>query len=234
MLGLRVEQHLSIIKHKIPIIDGDKQLEFLLLKKSNLSFVVITAAVLALSGCVAGNKIGQYGQDAQTTLGNISVRANQNAGTLQTTNGNISIGHHAQVKSVNVLNGNISIKEFSQATSLKTTNGNIKISDNVLIKGNVKTMNGNIRIGQHVEIRANVLTATGDISIEQGTTIRGDIIFEKPGFWSSKLEQEIPRLKISKEVSLNGDIHLYRPIELLLDQSVNPNKVIRHYEKNNN
>jgi len=206
-----------------------KQLEYILLNRTHLFTGFIISVIFILSGCTAGNKLGQYGQDVHTSIGNIGVNNNNEAGTLNATLGNITIGHHAMVKSAVTVNGNITIDDFSRATLLQTTNGNIVIGENVLVSGNVKTTNGNIRIKQQTEINSSVITATGDIFIAQGTTIKGSIIYEEPGFWSSQIKKKLPTLEIDNDVTINGEIHLYHPIELLFKQPTNLQKIIRHY-----
>lgn len=201
-----------------------------MLNKKYLVLGFIASTIFVLSGCASGNKIGQYGQDVNTSNGNIGVNDNNHAGTLKTINGNINIGHHAKVKLVQAVNGNIYIDDFSQGTSLQTTNGNIVTGENVLVSGNVKTMNGNIRIESRAEIGGSVIADNGDIFIAQGTTVIGDIIFEKRGFWSSHFDKYIPTLEIAEEVTIKGTIHLYRPIKLLLDHSINPEEIIHHYD----
>ena len=183
-----------------------------MLNKKYLVLGFIASTIFVLSGCAAGNKIGQSGHDVHTSNGNISVNDNNSAGTLKTINGNINIGHHAKVKLV------------------QAVNGNIVTGENVLVSGNVKTMNGNIRIEQRAEIGGSVIADNGDIFIAKGTTVKGDIIFEKRGFWSSHFDKYIPTLEIAEEVTIKGKIHLYRPIKLLLDHSINPQEIIHHYD----
>jgi DUF4097 and DUF4098 domain-containing protein YvlB len=196
----------------------------------NIVILLLTSIVIfGLSGCVIGDRIGQQGSDIHTSAGNIDVNDNNDAGVLTAYNGNISIGHHAIVKSVEVENGNITIDDFSRATSLETTNGSIVTGENVLISGNVQTMNGQIKIETGTEIGKNIVTTTGDIFLAQGTVVDGDIVFEKPGYLLSHFETHVPTLKIGKEVIIKGKIHLYRPIELKLDQSIDSQKIVRHY-----
>ncbi|NRB25855.1 hypothetical protein [Shewanella sp.] len=201
-----------------------------MLNKKIFLLALSGVAVFLLPGCSLGNKIGQYGQDVQTSLGNISVKSTKNAGTLKTTNGNVDIGRHAKVKSVEVINGNVTIGNFSQAVSLQTTNGNILVSENVLINGNVKTTNGNIRINGRAEIGASIITDSGDIFIAQGVTVMGDIIFNKSGFLLSQFKKELPILEIANEVTIKGKIHLYREIDLRLGHSIDPEKILHHYD----
>jgi len=194
-------------------------------------YSVVVLTIAALTSCSVGNRIAHNGQDAEITMGNIDVNANNSAGHLAATNGNVTLGQHAKAKSLEVLNGNISIGEYSEATSAETTNGNIEIGDNVQISLNVITLNGNIQLGTNVEIGANVRTATGDVFIGKGTRINGDIIFEKLGYWSSKVEQEQPLLEIAEGAIVDGKIQLHRPITLQLPEGFPAARVIRHYDK---
>jgi len=196
----------------------------------NISTLFLTAILMiGLSGCVIGNRVGQNGDDAHTSAGNIEVYNNEFAGDLDATNGNIEIGRHAKVKTVEVTNGNVSIDDYSQAKSLSTYNGNIDVGKEVVVNRDIKTVNGNIKLKQGVEVGENLITTTGDIIIAQQAVISGDIIFEKPGVILSHFEKETPMLKIAKDVTVKGNIHLYRKVDLHLDPTINSDKVIRHY-----
>ncbi|WP_448547546.1 hypothetical protein [Thalassotalea fusca] len=191
----------------------------------------VILVILTLTSCSVGNRVASHGQSVDVTMGNIDVNANNSAGHLAVTNGNITISHHAKVKSIEVLNGNITIENFSEADSIETTNGNIDIGDKVQVSHDVVTLNGDIQLATNVEIGANVRTATGNVLIGKGTRINGDIIFEKPGYWSSKVEQEIPVLEIEEGAIVEGNIHLYRPITLRIPEGFSPEQVIHHYDK---
>ena len=202
-----------------------------MLIKTKRLFGVISLTLLVLTSCAIGNRTASNGHNAITTMGNIDVNANNTAGHLEVTNGNINISHHARVKSVEVLNGNIMIDDYSQAGSLTTTNGNIDIGENVNIDNSINSLNGNIRIAQRSIIGRNVNTTTGDVFIGNGVIIKGDIIFKKPGYWSSKIEQEKPVLEIKQSAVVEGNIHLYRSIELRLPEDFPSEKIIRYGNK---
>lgn len=184
---------------------------------------------VALSGCVIGDRVAQHGSDSHTSAGNIDVRDNNIAGVLSAYNGNISIGQHAEVKAVEIVNGNIVIGDFSRAGSLKTTNGSIVTGKHVVVSGDVKTVNGEINIATKTEVGGNIITVTGDVFVAEGAKVHGDIIIEKTGFILSQFESRIPTLEIGKDVVIKGKIHVYRPIELKLESSIDPKIVIRHY-----
>ncbi|MDC2890402.1 hypothetical protein [Psychrosphaera algicola] len=191
-------------------------------------YLTISTLFMTLTGCVIGNRIAQDGSDSHTSAGNIDVRDNNIAGDLSAYNGNISIGQNADVKAVEIVNGNIAIGDFSRALSLETTNGNIITGKQVLVTGDVKTVNGEIRIATKSVIGGNIITVTGDVVLADEAKVDGDIIIEKTGFILSKFETRVPIIEIGKDVIIKGKIHVYRPIELRLDPSIDPKIIVRH------
>ena len=200
------------------------------MKKAFSTLLLASLLTTTLTACSIGNRVGEHGADVDNFAGNIHVNNNNNAGTLNTTNGNITIGQYAITKAVEVTNGNINIDEYSQASSLQSTNGNVATGTNVKISGHVQTTNGSITIDKASQVGKDVVTSTGDIFIAQGSVINGDIIFEELGYFLSSFEQDMPKLTVKKNVKIVGDIHLYRPVELIIDSSISANKIIRHYE----
>ena len=120
---------------------------------------------------------------------------------------------------------------MAKASSLQTINGNIHIENKVTVAGDVSTTNGNIEIAEHAIIHGVLKTTTGDISIAGGTIIKGDIIFEAPGFLTSQLERETPKLIVDNTSVLEGKIHLFQSVDLQLAQPLSAEKIIRHYQK---
>jgi DUF4097 and DUF4098 domain-containing protein YvlB len=199
----------------------------------NLTTLVIASVVtLGLSGCSisVGNQNAKSGQNASSTFGNISVNDGERAGKLVVTNGNVGIGANAKVQAIEVVNGNIEIDNFSQAKSLETVNGNIKGGKEVIVTGNVKIMNGKIQFEQGAELGGNVEIFNGDIELARGSTVAGDIIFNKPDGWFFCMSSKTPKLKLGEGVMIGGQIHLYRPVDMTLPDSVSPRQVNRHYD----
>ena len=195
--------------------------------RNNLTTLLSTSLLLVgLSGCVLGDRIGHSGQDAYSTFGNIDVKDGQTAGNLENNSGNITVGRNAKVKKVDIINGNIEIGDFSQAYSLETVNGNIDVGESVVITHDIKTVNGQINIQQGVIVGANLIASNGDVTLAQKSVVKGDIIFEASIF--SSLAEEAT-LKIADGVTIEGKIHLHKYVKIVLPESINRDKVVKHY-----
>lgn len=196
--------------------------------RNNLTTLLsISLLLVGLNGCVLGDQIGHSGQDTYSTFGNIDVKDRQTAGNLENNSGNITVGRHAKVKKVDVINGNIDIGDFSQAYSLETVNGNIDVGKNVVITHDIKTVNGQINIEQGVIVGANLIATNGDVTLAKKSVVKGDIIFEASIF--SSLAEE-STLKIADGVTIEGKIHLYKYVKVVLPKSINRDKVVKHYQ----
>lgn len=195
------------------------------------TLVLASMISMGLSGCVVsvGNHTPHNGQSASATFGNIEVNDGESAGELEAVNGNVEIGANARVNTVEVTNGNIQIDDMSEAKSLETVNGNIEAGKEVMVGGNVETVNGNIEFEQGAKLSGNVETVNGDIRLAAGATISGNIIFNKPGSWLGRTVSKTPKLILGEGVTVEGQIQLYRPVDLTLPDSIDPGKVNRHY-----
>jgi hypothetical protein len=197
--------------------------------QNKLTTLLSTSLLLVgLSGCVVGNQVGHSGNDVYSTFGNIDVRDGGRAGDLENNSGNITVGRNAKVKSVEHTNGNIDIGEFSEAYSLETMNGNIDVGKNAIITRSIKVMNGNINVQQGVNVGANLIASNGDVTVAKKTVIKGDIIFEDT--FLTSLADETPILTINEGATIEGQIHLYRKVDVILPRSMSLDKVVRHYQ----
>jgi len=184
--------------------------------------------IIGLSGCVVGNQVGHSGNDVYSTFGNIDVKDGQRAGDLENNSGNITVGRNAKVRSVELTNGNIEIGDFSEAYSLSTVNGNIEAGKNAVITRSIKVVNGNINIEQGVSVGANLIASNGDVTLAKKSMIKGDIIFEDTFF--SSIADETPILTIVEGAIVEGKIHLHRKVNVVLPNSMSPDKVVRHFK----
>ena len=198
-----------------------------LIKK--LSMISITAFIL--TGCVIGNQYGHSGRDVDITLGNIEVEDGESAGHLDTVNGNIEIGYHTLIKSAETVNGNITIGDNSKVGELETVNGSVELGKNIVVDGDIKTVNGDIIIEENGRVTQSLTTTNGDIILATNTHIVGDIIFEYSK-WTSVFENQNKRiLEIAKGVTIEGNIYLYSPVELVLPNNFDRDKIVKRYEK---
>ncbi|MCJ8268584.1 MAG: hypothetical protein MJK04_04190 [Psychrosphaera sp.] len=193
--------------------------------------LMATIVTLCLSGCAIhiGNLEPTAGENASVTMGNIEVADNQHAGKLEATNGNVTLGHSARAGKIEVMNGNIELADFSQTQSLETVNGNIEAGANVRVNGKAETVNGNIMFGQSATIGGSLSTTSGSISLGQNSKVDGNIVFEEVNGWGSIKNGNKPKLELGQGVIFYWQILLYQPVTVLLPDSVDPNKVVRHY-----
>ncbi|WP_340677250.1 hypothetical protein [Paraglaciecola sp.] len=197
--------------------------------QKKLSTLLSTSILLVgLSGCVVGNQMGHSGNDVYSTFGDIGVIDGERAGDLENNSGNITIGRNAKVKAVDITNGNIDIGEHSEAYSLKTTNGNIDVGKNVVITRSVETVNGQINIQQGAKIGANLMASNGDVSLAKNSLVQGDVIFGDT-FLSSQADK-MSSLSIAEGATIEGQIHLYKKVIVVLPDSINPDKIVKHYQ----
>ncbi len=199
--------------------------------RNNLTILLSTSLLLlGLSGCVVGNQVGHSGNDVYLTFGNIEVKNGEHAGDLENNSGNITVGSNAKVQSVEITNGNIDIGDFSEAFSLETVNGNIDAGENVVITRDIKVVNGNITLQQGANIGANLIASNGDVTLAKQSTVKGDIIFEDT--FLSSLSDETPILTVVNGAIVEGKIHLYRKVTVILPDSMSRDKVVNHYQDN--
>ncbi|NOU51329.1 hypothetical protein HG263_12400 [Pseudoalteromonas sp. JBTF-M23] len=197
--------------------------------KNKIKLAVLVTSLFGLGACSVGDRVVRQGADAHLFAGNITVLDGQHVGLLEVTNGNVTLGKNTIYKRVDVTNGNIQIGALSQGGALSVTNGQIEILSNVEVSGDVIITNGTIIISEQSQINGTVETSTGDIIVKPAAQISGDLVFNKPGFISSQFENHTPTLKVGKDVKLKGKIHLYRPIKLELDDSINKELITIHY-----
>jgi len=197
------------------------------MQKKLTTLLSTSLLLVGLSGCVVGNQVGHSGNDVYSTFGNIDVRDGGRAGDLENNSGNIWVGRNAKVKSVEHTNGNIDIGEFSEAYSLESVNGNIEVGENAIITRSVKLVNGNINISQGANVGGNLIASNGDVTLANKSVIKGDIVFEDT--FLTSFADETPILTIIEGATVEGKIHLYRKVNLVLPHSINQDKVIKHY-----
>ena len=70
-------------------------------------------------------------------------------------------------------------------------------------------------------------TRNGDIEILQGSRVVGDVSLGEPerGFFDKKH----PKLIIDADSSVLGTIHLYREVELHIDDAASVGKILEHF-----
>ena len=105
-----------------------------------------------------------------------------------------------------------------------------KLGKNVIVDGEIETVNGDITIEENGRVSHNLTTTNGDVVLALNTHIKGDIIFEHSK-WSSVFESKNQRtLNIAEGVTVEGNIYLYSPVELVLPDSFDKEKIQTKYQ----
>lgn len=177
------------------------------------------------------------GTELQTVNGGVRIRSGSEAGDISTVNGPIRIGTQSMAGAAQTVNGTISVDAGAEvAGTVQAVNGGITIEPGSHIGGDVATVNGLIRIDD-ARIEGSVRTVNGNVLVRAGSVIRGDIRFSEAqteNGWLPRLfgfgnGAQRSRLDVGANVTVEGDIHLYREVELHIDDSARIGEIIRHY-----
>lgn len=170
--------------------------------------------------------------DVSSVNGSIHIREGALASDVDTVNGGIDIDDGAVIKKAGTVNGGISVGENVTVNgSLETVNGGISVGTGSTVSDTVSTVNGNIRL-RNVHVGANVNTANGDIEIKDGSTIEGDVIVKASSSWLNRLlfiNTKTSDLVIDKTSRVNGDIHLYKEVNLRIEEGAQIGEIIEHF-----
>lgn len=174
--------------------------------------------------------------DLQTVNGGVRTEAATHAGQISTVNGPIRIGADARARGAESVNGAITIGAGATIDgTVQAVNGGITLESGSRVQGDAATVNGLIRI-DNAMVAGSVRTANGNILIRAGSHIQGDIRFsegrEEDG-WLTRLfgfggNGQRSRLDIGPDVTVDGDIHLYRDVDLYIDPNATTGRVIEH------
>ncbi|MCW8091419.1 hypothetical protein [Alteromonas sp. ASW11-130] len=200
-------------------------------------FVPVLASAL-LSGCIihvgdgyrekAGSSIstvlggidieeGYLVGDLSTVNGGIKLENNVVAEDVDTVNGGIEMGDNVSIKDANVVNGNIEAGRNLRADGdITTINGDILLKSGADIKGDIETVNGDVSLNA-ARVGRDITTRNGDIELTEATTVMGDLVWQKSDNNSWTDNASIPVLRISADSIVEGEIKLYRKVELKLD-----------------
>lgn len=219
----------------------------------NHTFRLSTAIMLAMllgSYLYSASAEAADVRDISRVNGGIRISADDQVGDLSSVNGGIDLARGASAYKIDTVNGGIELDEQVVIVNAKTVNGGIRVSNDVTVNGSLTTVNGGIRTasGTVVENRVrtvngkiqlrntsvgeNVQTSNGDITLRDGSTVEGDIIVKGRRPWVSKFfhfERKQPTISIDADSSVKGDIHLYRKVDLEIDDGAEVGDVIRHY-----
>lgn len=206
------------------IAKSHKPLSFFRIEMKN-KLITTLVTTLLLTGCVIGNQMASYGNDAIVTLGNVGVKSGQQGGHISSVNGNVEVGNNSVVKSAETVNGNVKIGSNSQTSSLSTVNGNVEIGENTVVDGDASTVNGAIILEKGAQVKHNIKLTNGDVILKDNAKVLGNIVFEHTnysGFLSSRSERT---LEIAGSAMVRGKIILYTPVTLRLPKNFDRSKI---------
>jgi hypothetical protein len=159
--------------------------------------------------------------------------AGEQLGDISSVNGGIDLASGASAQEVGTVNGGIRVGEnVSVHGYLTTVNGGIRTGAGTVIEARVRTVNGKIQL-RNTTVSENVETSNGDISLRNASIVEGDLLVAKSRrnwwgrIWNSKRRR--PEITIDATSSVRGDIHLYREVDLRIDDAAVVGEIIRHY-----
>lgn len=220
----------------------------------NHSVRLSAAAVLAMvlgSYLFAADADASGTRDVSRINGSVEVAADEHVGDVSSINGRIEIERNAVAGEVDTINGRIEVQSGARIHSAETVNGRISLDNNVAVSDSLETVNGSIRtrggseIGdtvstvngdidlQQTRIGGDVKTANGDIELRQGSVVEGDVIVRGSRSWLTRLfsfgHHRPTELRIDASSKVMGDIHLYREVDLRIDDDAEVGEVFHHY-----
>ena len=188
--------------------------------------------------------------DVSSVNGSIHIATGGQAQRVHTVNGSIQLDHGSRISKADTVNGGIEVDDRAEVTgTLSTVNGGIRLQRDVRINGSVSAVNGSIRMEEGSEVRGEVrnvngpvrlrnssvgedlLTTNGDVELRDETVVHGDVVFRERRGWFNRFFHfhDDPELRIDASSSVEGDIHLYRKVDLHIDPAAKVGEVIRHY-----
>ncbi|NMH58857.1 DUF4097 family beta strand repeat-containing protein [Alteromonas ponticola] len=204
----------------------------------------------SLSGCivhVGGDYRDKPGSSVSTVLGGIDIDEGHSVGDLSTVNGGIELASNVIARDVDTVNGGIEMGDNVTIEDASVVNGDIEAGTNLHVNGDVTTVNGDVNFESGANIKGNIETVNGDIQLTgatvgrditthngdielaDATVVKGNIIWEKRDDDSWLRNDNIPRLRISADSVVEGEIMLYREVELILENASLNDKVRRLY-----
>lgn len=188
--------------------------------------------------------------DIKKVNGCIRIDAEYRVGNLSSVNGGITIDRGASAYELKTVNGSIKIEDNVTNTEATTVNGGIRLGQGVTVQESLRTVNGGIstengtvvedgvetvngRIELHeTRIRSDLQTSNGDIALHDGSVVEADLIVRGNNSWFDRFfnrTQQTTEILIDSSSSVLGDIHLYREVELRIDDEAQVGRIIEHF-----
>lgn len=194
-------------------------------------------SISRINGSIEFNENDRAGMELKTVNGGVRVETGSEAGEISTVNGPIRVSGAASARAAQTVNGTITIGQAATVRgTVQAVNGGITLEAGSTVEQDVATVNGLIRI-DGATVGGAIRTVNGNILIREGSIIRGDITFSEAGAdngWLPRLfgfgnGSQRSRLDIGPGVTVEGDIHLHREVDLHIDSSATTGDIIRHY-----
>ena len=170
-----------------------------------------------------GESVGKL----ESVNGGIVLRDNSSADRVETVNGSVRLYDDVEVYSVETVNGSIHGGDnLKVERDLSTVNGGIELRAGTVVKDDVTTVNGTIRL-RKTNIGRNVATVNGDIRILRGSIVSGDVVFEENHGMFNNWNK--PTLEVDADSVIEGTIHLYRKVNLKIDENADIQDIVEHF-----
>jgi DUF4097 and DUF4098 domain-containing protein YvlB len=190
-----------------------------------------------INGSIEFGENDPAGTGLKTVNGGVRVQPRSEAGEISTVNGPIRVAIESSAHAARTINGTITVEENATIRgTVRAVNGGITLDTGSVVEGDVVTVNGLIRI-DGATVSGSVHTVNGNVLIREGSSVRGNIRFSEADGESGWLPRlfgfgngaQRSRLDIGAGVTIEGDIHLYREVDLHVDDSARIGDIIRHY-----
>lgn len=210
---------------------------FLYLGSSHAQASETAESINRINGSIEFNESDPAGTELKTVNGGVQLQPGSEAGEISTVNGPIRVSGGASAQAAQTVNGTITVGENATVRgTIQAVNGGISLDVGSGVEGDVATVNGLIRI-DGASVDGSVRTVNGNVLVREGSVIRGDVTFDEAGAESGWLPRlfgfgngsQRSRLDIGADVTVEGDIHLYREVDLHINDSARTGDIIRHY-----
>lgn len=190
-----------------------------------------------INGSIEFSESDRAGTELKTVNGGVRVQSGGEAGEISTVNGPIRVSGAAAAQAAQTVNGTITVgPDATVRGTVQAVNGGITLDAGSTVDGDVATINGLIRI-DGATVNGSIRTVNGNVLIREGSVIRGDITFSEAGGengWLPRLfgfgnGAQRSRLDIGAGVTVEGDIHLHREVDLHINENARTGEIVRHY-----
>jgi len=212
-----------------------------------------TTVLLIITGCstvhVRANSTGEN-RDHSSVFGGVTIDPGAVVRDVSSVNGGIELKHQSSARVVDVVNGGVDIGDNVKVKRVETVNGGIDAGEKLTVEETLETVNGQINvgtgshIGQHivtvngdvnlngVTVERDLKTHNGDVSLKNGTLIKGNLVIEKSGSWAIwGINDEKLLIEIDSDSKIEGDILLYKPVNLAIDDEAQIGEIKHLYKR---